>query len=211
MPSFLPCLLPSISLFCRYFYEVLRRWSFWVRGGRITRGVECAVHQTAQPSLSPNDDITGARLAHTQAHTQISCRLASGCLSTRLHRWLTGALMECVTVESGVCMSLGVCGVSWMYRRTEAWSTRWPPARRLPYELIVTQLIAEPATDLAVASSPCNPTAVLLVHDRVCVTQLASGEQRMLSRWVCVYVCAHAHSFCSLSEASHSKISVSVL
>lgn len=208
MPSFLPCLLPSISLFCRYFYEVLRRWSFWVRGGRITRGVECAVHQTAQPSLSPNDDITGARLAHTKAHTQISCRLASGCLSTRLHRWLTGALMECVTAESGVCMSLGVCGVSWMYRRTEAWSTRWPG---LPYELIVTQLIAEPATDLAVASSPCNPTAVLLVHDRVCVTQLASGEQRMLSRWVYVYVCAHAHSFCSLSEASHSKISVSVL
>lgn len=148
---------------------------------------------------------------HKRTHTQILCRLASGCLSTRLHRWLTGALMECVTAESGVCMSLGVCGVSWMHRRTEAWSTRWPPARRLPYELMVTQLIAEPATDLAVASSPCNPTAVLLVHDRVRVTQLASGEQRMLSRWVCVYVCAHAHSFCSLSEASHSKISVSVL
>lgn len=145
---------------------------------------------------------------HTHKHTHKS-HVASpqaACLPG-----CTGALMECVTAESGVCMSLGVCGVSWMHRRTEAWSTRWPPARRLPYELIVTQLIAEPATDLAVASSPCNPTAVLLVHDRVCVTQLASGEQRMLSRWVCVYVCAHAHSFCSLSEASHSKISVSVL
>lgn len=144
---------PSLSPFIHFFvlslfYEAVWWWSSWVRGGRIRRGEECAVHQTARPSLSPNDDITGARNAahtHSQTHTHISCRLASGCLSTRLPRWLTGALMECVTVESGVCMSLGVCGVSvcvcvhaysQMHWWNGAWFTQWPPRAHISYELI---------------------------------------------------------------------------
>lgn len=39
----------------------------------------------------------------------------------------------------------------------------------------VTQLIAKPATDLAVTSSPLNPTAGLLEHRTVCIIQWASG------------------------------------
>lgn len=51
----------------------------------------------------------------------------------------------------------------------------------------VTQLIAKPATDLAVASSPHSPTAGLLKHDTVCISQMASREEWVLGRWVCVH------------------------
>ncbi|KAK5869811.1 hypothetical protein PBY51_024501 [Eleginops maclovinus] len=44
----------------------------------------------------------------------------------------------------------------------------------------VTQLIAEPATDLAVASSPHDPAAGLLKHSSVCITQVASRGERVL-------------------------------
>lgn len=44
----------------------------------------------------------------------------------------------------------------------------------------VTQLIAKPATDLAVVSSPHDPTAGLLKHDSVCITRLASRGERAL-------------------------------
>lgn len=47
----------------------------------------------------------------------------------------------------------------------------------------VTQLIAKPATDLAVASSPHDLTAGLLKHDSVCITQLASREGRNWVGW----------------------------
>ncbi len=46
----------------------------------------------------------------------------------------------------------------------------------------VTQLIAKPATDLAVASSPHDPAAGLWRHDGVCITQLACREERVLGR-----------------------------
>lgn len=41
----------------------------------------------------------------------------------------------------------------------------------------VTQLIAKPVTNLALASLPHNPAAGLLKHDSVCITQLASRKE----------------------------------
>lgn len=52
----------------------------------------------------------------------------------------------------------------------------------------VTQLIAKPATDLAVASLPRNPSAGLLKRDGVCITQLAFRQEWVTGRWVCAHL-----------------------
>lgn len=136
MHTFFSPATPSSS-FVHFFvlsllYDVVWTEPFWVICGRITRGVECAVHQTAWPSLSLTDEITGAK--HV-AHTLIFCRLGSSCLSTRLCRWLT-----VTSVESGARLRLGVCCVSvrkecWMHLWNGQWFTQWQPPPPSAYTL----------------------------------------------------------------------------
>lgn len=74
--------LSGIPFFFRPYF--MKLWHDGCFGGE-----ECAVHQPTRPSPSPCDDIIGARqAANVRAHTRTSLhrRLASGCLSARLHR-----------------------------------------------------------------------------------------------------------------------------
>lgn len=58
----------------------------------------------------------------------------------------------------------------------------------------VTQLIAKPATDLAMASSPQDPTASLLRHDKVRITQMASRVACACER-ACVCACVRTLAY----------------
>lgn len=72
----------------------------------------------------------------------------------------------------------------------------------------VTQLIAKPVTDLALASLPHDPTVGLLKHDSVCITQLASRQERVAASWVCART--HALTVFVAFRRPHSVKSCSV-
>ena len=102
-------------------------------------------------------------------------------------------------MESGVCMSLGVCVCLCVYVCVcvcvasvclcECVGEMEHDLPSDPLECVslmnssVTQLIAKPATDLAVPSSPRDPSAGLLKHDCVCISQLASRVCALMNSW----------------------------
>lgn len=159
----IPFFLPSI------FYEAVGWWLFRGRGVcRPSAGSALAVSSRWY-------HWSQAGSTHTHARTHISCRLASGCLSARLHRWLTVALTACVTrLESGVCTRLSarqrVCGVDACVCARSAETRGWFSSEcACVMNSSLTQLIAEPAADLAAASSPCDPAAGLWKRDSMWV------------------------------------------
>ncbi len=134
-----------------------------MRGGQIIRGAECAVHQTARPSLSPNDDITGARQA-THTHSQTHTHLVSPRLRLLVYRaaQVTHSSPDGVCHRRVWCLHESGCVASvCAFVCSSTAECIGEMERDLPSDPLecaslmnssVTQLIAKPATDLAVAS-----------------------------------------------------------
>lgn len=119
------------------FYEVLWRWSFL--------GERCPDHwgrEVCRPSDYPALAVScwWCHWSRACTHTLILCRLVSGCLSTRLHRWLTVSPWSLVPGWVWVVCCISVPQSSKMHWWNGAWFTLWHRQPTiwvcLPYELI---------------------------------------------------------------------------